>query len=280
MTRMLDAYGLNQGKVWEGLPGTNGQPALKAYLDSAGVPTIGFGHTKNVKIGDVITPERAEQDLQDDLAPTCAAVEDCVKAPLTNNQFAALVWFAFNVGVGAFKASTLVKNLNMTPPNYDSVPEQLAQWKFVTDPATGKKIVSKGLVNRRALETTLWLLPDEAMKPLESSPALPTTATLTQSDLRQVTVTTATPVAPPTSASQTRTGQGALAGIVTGAGGAIIEGAQQAQHITNAIGGALSGSATSSQWFMVVSALLAVAAIGSSVYIYWRTHKTMAGAGK
>lgn len=284
--RKLNQQGENQGKVWEGLPGTNGAPALQAYRDSAGKWTIGWGHTSGVSDakGNVLirecTIDQAETWFQEDLAPACADVESMVKAPLNDNQFAALVWLRFNIGEPNFKTSTVVRLLNNSPPNYDAVPAAMALFNKVTDPDTKKLVVNKGLVNRRALETVLWLLPDDAMKSTLLSPLTHATPTLTQSDLRQLATSNATPVAPATSAAQTKTGQSALASIATGTVGAVIEGAQRAQQINSSIAGALSGNASSSQWFVIISGVLAAASIGFAVYIYWRTHRVVMGGAK
>jgi lysozyme len=75
-----------------------------------------------------------------------------VKVDLTDNQFGALVMFAFNAGIGAFKGSTLLKKLNHG--NYNAVPAELPKWNKTT--IDGKKVVSNGLVNRRAAEAGLW----------------------------------------------------------------------------------------------------------------------------
>lgn len=96
----------------------------------------------------VITEEEAEQLLKDDLDRFERVVQDKVTVPLTDNQFAALVSFAFNVGTGAFQRSTLLRKLNAG--GYDAVPEQLARWVH----AGGRRL--QGLANRRAAEAGLW----------------------------------------------------------------------------------------------------------------------------
>jgi lysozyme len=276
--RKLDLYGQNQLKVWEGLAGSNGKPALLAYRDSAGVWTIGWGHTHDVQPGDTCTEAQAQSYFDADLAPTEAAIQELVQVPLTDNQFAALVCFVFNVGVEAFKESTLLKKLN--PPNsqYAAVPGQLAQWNEITNPVTHQKEVSQGLVNRRALETTLWLTPDAAIKPSQVIVADPVAPVLTRSDLRQVPSSSATPEPPPTRPTQTKSGQATIATVVTGTAGAIIQGADQAQHISNAISGALMGNASTSQYFVILSCVLAAASVGFAVYVYWRNHRQYGGS--
>jgi len=142
MTRRINAEGLAHIKRWEGL-------RLSAYKDVVGIWTIGYGSTgTHVKPGMKITEAQAEKLLRDDLDRFEKSVERSVKVPLTDNQFAALVSFAFNVGTGAFERSTLLKKLNAG--DYDAVPGQLMRWVN----AGGKKV--QGLVNRRAAEGGLW----------------------------------------------------------------------------------------------------------------------------
>ena len=146
MTRRCSDAGLAVLKRWEGLPG--GWPALVAYKDTGGVWTIGWGHTKGVKEGMICTKMQAEKWLREDLAAAEACVDGSVRVPLGDNQFAALCLFAFNVGITAFRDSTLLKLLN--GGNYAAVPSQLLLW--VHD--NGK--VVQGLVNRRKAEIQLW----------------------------------------------------------------------------------------------------------------------------
>jgi lysozyme len=84
-----------------------------AYLDSVGVPTIGVGHTgPEVHMGLSWTDEQVMEALKADLARFEAAVNSGVRIGLTQNQFDALVSFAFNVGVGAFTSSTMLRLIN------------------------------------------------------------------------------------------------------------------------------------------------------------------------
>lgn len=122
------------------------QPGMKV----SGTLTIGYGHTgPDVKPGMKITEEQAEQLLEKDLAPAEQAVSSLVRVDLNDNQFAALVSFAFNVGISAFKGSTLLKKLNKG--DYGSVPSELAKW----NKSKGK--VMDGLKNRRAAEAGLFV---------------------------------------------------------------------------------------------------------------------------
>ncbi|WLT09664.1 glycoside hydrolase family protein [Bartonella apihabitans] len=147
MTRQISPHGLEKLKQWEGLK-------TKAYKDSGGVWTIGYGHTATAgepkpRAGMVITAAEAESILLKDLMQYEAAIENNVKVELNDNQFAALVSFVYNIPLASFKKSTLLKKLNAG--NYDAVPTELMKWTK----AGGKKI--QGLVNRRRAEGYLWM---------------------------------------------------------------------------------------------------------------------------
>lgn len=121
----------------------------RAYMCPANVLTIGYGHTKSCQPGQVISMARGEQLLKEDLKRFENAVNVLVKVPLNQNQFDALVSFAFNVGVNAFKNSTLLRVLNQG--NYDRASSELMRWVN----GGGKKL--PGLVRRRKAEKALFL---------------------------------------------------------------------------------------------------------------------------
>lgn len=128
--------------------------SLKAYKDIAGIWTIGHGLTtypdgKKVQPGDTITQEQADQYFKQTLQRFAQGVENAVKQPITNNQFAALVSFAYNVGLGAFQKSTLLKKVNANP-NDPEIRNQFMRWIY----AGGKPV--RGLVNRRTAEANLY----------------------------------------------------------------------------------------------------------------------------
>jgi spore coat assembly protein SafA len=137
----LSQNGLDLIKGFEGL-------RLSAYQDSAGVWTIGYGHTGNVKPGDRITQAQAEGLLQKDTAWAQQAVRDQVKVPLTQGQFDALTSFTFNLGAGALAKSTLLSKLNAG--DYAGAQAEFGKWVH----AGGQ--VLRGLVRRRAAEAELF----------------------------------------------------------------------------------------------------------------------------
>lgn len=137
--------GVDLIKQFEGLeltaypdPGTGGEPW-----------TIGYGHTGGVKPGDTVTEAEAEEILRQDLA----RFEDCVNAyvsvPITQSEFDALVSFAFNVGCGALKSSTLLRLLN--GGDHEAAAQQFPRW----NKAAGR--VMAGLTRRREAERDLFV---------------------------------------------------------------------------------------------------------------------------
>ena len=97
-----------------------------AYKDTKGIWTIGVGHTGGVKEGDRATDAQIWQWLTDDLKIAEDCINKLVKVELTQNQFDALVSFVFNVGIGAFGRSTMLKVLNMG--NYEEAARQFDRW--------------------------------------------------------------------------------------------------------------------------------------------------------
>lgn len=127
---------------------------LDAYLDSAGIATIGFGTIKypngnKVKLGDKITKTQAKEYKLYDLKEFESTVNMYVTVPLSQNQYDSLVSLSYNIGSGAFKNSTLLKKLNSG--DYKGAAEQFLVWNKVNS----KKV--QGLANRRETERKLFL---------------------------------------------------------------------------------------------------------------------------
>lgn len=149
-TDHINSAGLTVIKHFEGLE-------LRAYQDSVGVWTIGYGHTAaagppTVYAGQTITEAEAEAILKRDLELFERGVRDLVTVPLNSNQFSALVSFAFNVGLGALRDSTLLRLLNAG--DYQGAADQLPRWVK----AGGQTL--PGLVRRRDAERALFLSQD------------------------------------------------------------------------------------------------------------------------
>ncbi|MDN4481843.1 lysozyme [Demequina muriae] len=121
---------------------------LKAYRDSGGRWTIGYGHTAGVREGDTITQAQADTFLKADVAATVHAVNGMVKVPVSQCQFDALVDFAFNCGANALMHSTLLKKLNAG--DYDGAAAEFLRW----DHDNGQRVA--GLTKRRTADKTLF----------------------------------------------------------------------------------------------------------------------------
>ena len=121
---------------------------LEAYKCSAGVLTIGYGHTGGVKEDDTITQEEADKLLKADVFKFEKNVEDNVKVELNQSQFDALVAWTFNLGVGNLRSSTMLQKLNNE--DYTSVPSEMKRW----NKAGGKTL--DGLIRRRKAESLLF----------------------------------------------------------------------------------------------------------------------------
>lgn len=127
---------------------------LQAYDDlekvkKKGTLTIGYGHTGNVKPGDKITREQAEQLLIRDSWRAYVVVCDRVLVPISIHQATALTSLVFNIGGDRFARSTLLRRLNAG--DYAGAADQFSVWKY------SKGVVLAGLVSRRARERALFL---------------------------------------------------------------------------------------------------------------------------
>jgi len=143
--KTLSAYGLSILKEHEGF-------RSHVYLDSAGYPTIGFGHKllPGEAFPNGVTVAQAEQLLFQDTMKAQTAVRDNVTVALTQPQFDALTSLVYNIGVNAFKNSTLLRLLNQG--YYAAAAEQFLVWKF----AGGQPI----LLGRRQKEKALFETPE------------------------------------------------------------------------------------------------------------------------
>ena len=144
----LDSKGYSLIKEFEGF-------SDRPYKCSAGIPTIGYGNTfypdgKRVSMLDKqITREYADEIFRNVADNFAFKVSKLIKSKVTQNQFNALVSFAYNVGIGNLEKSTLLKLVNINP-NDAMIAKQFLRW----NKAKGKEL--KGLTNRRIKESALY----------------------------------------------------------------------------------------------------------------------------
>lgn len=144
----LSQKGLELIKQFEGLK-------LKPYLCPANIATVGYGNTyypdgTKVKVTDpAITKERAEELLKHLVVSYEKAVDSFCRDDISQNQFDALVSFAYNVGVGNLQKSTLIKKVNANPKDV-TIADEFMKW----NKAAGR--VLAGLTRRRQAEAKLY----------------------------------------------------------------------------------------------------------------------------
>lgn len=134
----MNQAGLDLLKNYEGF-------RADAYLDMVGVPTIGYGFTKGVQLGDHMTTIEADARLRDEVAE----FENGLACGGTENQIAALTCLAYNIGLGNFTASTVRRE--HIAGNFQAAADAFRMWDMA-----GGRIVP-GLVRRREAERTLYL---------------------------------------------------------------------------------------------------------------------------
>lgn len=161
--------GLELIKEFEGCLKPVGDGTYKPYVCPAGVLTIGWGHTNHHgrKFNEATRWTRAQCDaaLAEDLRGFEQAVERLVKVQLNQNQFDALVSFAYNCGEGNLGKSTLLRKLNRG--DYEGAAEQFAVWN------KGAGQVLRGLVRRRAAEAKLFRTKAGFVPPAPPPPDVP-----------------------------------------------------------------------------------------------------------
>lgn len=127
-----------------GIAGREGYTDRAVIPIPGDVPTIGFGTTGGVKLGDKTTPPAALRRALQDITKFEGAVKQCVTVPLHQYEYDAYLSLAYNIGSGAFCSSTLVRELNQG--RYEEACKQILRWN-----RAGGRVV-QGLVNRREAE--------------------------------------------------------------------------------------------------------------------------------
>jgi lysozyme len=307
--REVSASGMSFIQHAEGEPGT-GKPMLTAYQDDKGVWTIGWGHTAGVVPGMRITVGQAIGLLDSDLDQAENAVATMVLVPLNDNQFDALVSLVFNIGVEAFRASTLLRVLNQG--RYDLVPAEMARWNKIKPKGKPSRVVP-GLTNRRASEAALFLtvpsmlplpllgtvdaakrlgsndpqeapdfsqveasvVPDDENITMASSPAMIPVAATGPSPA--VELSNITPTPPANSVVQTPAGKTGIAALFAGAGGLVTEGYAQLQPLIDAWRSITWGTAGLGSWAKVIGVVFIVGALGFTAWSLWQQHRKLSG---
>lgn len=215
---------------------------LEAYQCSAGVWTIGYGHTVGITKGMIISQDEADAYFGNDIEVFEQGVSNLVKVPLTQNQFDALVSLAFNIGIGAFGKSTLLKKLNKG--DYTGAQAQFAAWCK----AGGK--TNQGLLKRRLREAELFgrgsikeQRPNDVRKP--DTPRKPTPAVISPTNLA---------------------GAGVAVATVTST-------VKEAQDSIETLGDAVKAFCASPQLYLTIGILCAVG------FILWRNYQNKKAMG-
>ncbi len=130
------------------------------YLDAVGVPTIGYGSTRykdgtKPQPGDTITEDAAADLLLWAANTKASAVSHAIRNPLNQNQQDSVISLLYNIGVGNFSSSTVLKLINQNA-NDPAIAAAFAMWNEGTDPTTKKKIILPGLVARRKREAKIY----------------------------------------------------------------------------------------------------------------------------
>ncbi|NJN21797.1 MAG: glycoside hydrolase family protein [Leptolyngbya sp. RL_3_1] len=151
---------------------------LEAYECPAKIPTIGYGTTfypngQAVRMGDRISQQQAEAYLAIKCDSLYGEIQKLVKVPLNQNQIDALVSFVYNIGLGAFQRSTLLKFLNQG--DYAAAANEFPEWNKAT--VNGVKQVLNGLVRRRDEERFLFKSSEGMAEPIAVAPSVEETVT-------------------------------------------------------------------------------------------------------
>ena len=152
LTKKLLAYGFTAAVALSGgyLIAPNEGKVNATYIDPVGIATSCYGHTgPEVKLGQKFTDKQCLDQLAKDLSSHDKQMMNIVRVPLTDYQHAAFLSFTYNVGVGNFKSSTMLRKLNSK--DYEGACEELSKWVYA------KKQKLNGLVARRQQEKAMCM---------------------------------------------------------------------------------------------------------------------------
>jgi lysozyme len=219
-----------------------------AYLDAAGVPTIGWGHTRNVRLGMRCTMAQATKWFLEDTTNCERVILGLVKVDLTQEEFDALSSWQFNTG--GLYGSTALKKLNAG--DYEGCIASMQLWCHATNPVTGKKELNNVLQNRRAEEGVLWHT--GWINNANGSP---------------------TPLAVPEKVSETTTGKMQIGALASSAAAIISQGLSSIQPVLDAGKSAIGSVSGLSGTFHTVGVVLVVFSIGFTALTLWHKSQTM-----
>jgi GH24 family phage-related lysozyme (muramidase) len=161
-------------KKWEGLHRKRNDGLIEAYVDPVGIWTIGFGSIRHWDLDrpilptDVITEVTAERWLKLEVEQVAEDVDRLIKVSLTQGMFDALVSLVYNIGIGAFGESTILRKINAR--DYEGAAREFDRWVHGTD--NGVRKVFPGLVNRRNEEEAMFRR--DGLAPTGTTVATPT----------------------------------------------------------------------------------------------------------
>lgn len=255
---------------------------LVAYLCSAGVPTIGWGETEAVQLGMRWTEDQVDARFHQQVVKFTHIVESMLTRPATPNQLGALVMLAYNIGLGAFKTSTVLRLHNAG--DFEGAARAFGLFNKARDPITKQLRVVPGLTARRLFEAALYLEPEDGAPAPRMPQAVEGESSLAASPLVKlgvsaigsggvVGVTAVEPASPAPSAAVGAADQlaqvGQLAGQASDTASAVVGVASSVKAGVHALAGFLH---------MPPLALLAIGLVGIGAgVIYWRTKQRREG---
>ena len=215
----------------------------RAYLDPVGIPTLGYGFIEGVSMGDTITQYEAQQRMGRELVKYERGVMQACKIAPNQNQFDALVCFAFNVGVAGMASSSVIKAHNRGDT-------QAAARAFGLWNKAGGKVFA-GLTRRRAAESALYLepVPDDMSDPVQG----PVLAMPQAVD----------PETPMTASPINR------AGVVAGTTATVAT----VSEVVNSVGYLKRGVSDLQDWIVPLLLIVSVGAVGYIIHQRWQQRR-------
>lgn len=227
---------------------------LAAYRCPAGVPTIAWGHTNGVALGDVWTQEQADRALRDELTSFSALVRAACTQPPGSNELGALVSLAYNIGMDGFRSSTVLKCHNRG--DHQAASRAFGLWNKAR--VNGALAELPGLTARRAAEAALYLRPENIEISHTANHAMPQS------------------VEAETSLAASPINRGGLVAAGTGVIGALTDAGSSVASLRGPLGEVKSFVADTMGLPPSIWPYLVLAAVGLAV-VWWRAKQRSAG---